>query len=244
MTASPQVAVLERSYLEQVNRERAISQDAPASALLTSMLRLDLEFSRRGADDIAVVASVSDPGGERRTISVYASAKEPDKLSDSLLSAVLKKLDLQQPAVAYERATEGQLLVDEAVFECESHHYEQSLALTEAAIALAPDEPSLWPATCWLLAEQGRQHIWPGSPFLSWRSARLIPSQEYTLGGAYLLRAIDVLTRIERYEKDHGHIRITDSTAEHSLEKYAVEIRKLVDMMRNGAARTPGPMTC
>jgi len=56
LLASPQVAVLDRTYLEQVSVERAVSPDAPIQKLLAAMARIELEYEKKDKGQVEIRA--------------------------------------------------------------------------------------------------------------------------------------------------------------------------------------------
>jgi hypothetical protein len=61
LVGSPNVTLLERHSLERVRRERAVSPEAPANALLASLQMVELEIARDGDDRLKATAILTTP---------------------------------------------------------------------------------------------------------------------------------------------------------------------------------------
>ncbi len=138
LVRSPDVALLERSRLEHVNKESGLTGDRRGS-LLASTILLDLDASARG-DTIKVRASMSDaPGKEIGSVSVEGKVDELGPLSEHVVNDVLTHLRLspikEEPGA---RLNEAERLAAE-FHRLKARHSspEAVLATAESAFALA-----------------------------------------------------------------------------------------------------------
>ncbi len=151
MIDSPQITLLERERLEQVNRERAVSTDSgETSPLLASVVTLEMDVARSGAatdKGIQATASLYDlnrrPLGQASAVGDIAHLRQ---LAASLADAVLARLAVA-PIAADPRASDLRVQQEAMRFCRESHFrathsdWAEAAVAAEAAHALDPNEP-------------------------------------------------------------------------------------------------------
>ncbi|MGD9128629.1 MAG: CsgG/HfaB family protein, partial [Planctomycetia bacterium] len=136
---SPDVLVLERSSLEHVRRERAISADAPENALLASLKTIHVELAHAGKDKIRVAAVLIAPDHSTEEIAVTAKQDAVPKMVQQLLDGILKKLKASKSGRKPNRRADADRLSAEASYEFALRHYDRTLALLEASLVMKPD---------------------------------------------------------------------------------------------------------
>ena len=136
---SKDVTVLERLYLDQVNKERALPTSRPSMLLLPSLRFLELEISRGNEpQSLAATVFLSDSNGNKLG-SAKADAGNAGELVERLLSSVIKKLGAASPQPADAVRESAQFGLESDFFR--SHVQPASaLAASEAAYALNPSD--------------------------------------------------------------------------------------------------------
>jgi hypothetical protein len=164
LAASPDLAVLERRRLNQVNRERDLPTNSPLRQLLTSVITLELEVGRSAEKDgLRATIFLSDGQGKSLSKSTVAIAKrDAVALSDALLQATAKALDARFSPVQPERKREATRFLREAEFFWAHKDPLRALPAAESACALSPDDPSLRVAVAYGLIVAANEVLDPG----------------------------------------------------------------------------------
>jgi hypothetical protein len=123
-------AVLERSRLQLVNKERALTGDA-TNALLSSMKQINLEFTR-GETEKTFKISV------RLGDEIFRAEGVFDKPLDAV-HTIAEQLLESKDVTESDRNAEAARFLRESVFQTNHHRYEAALEKAEVAFALAPD---------------------------------------------------------------------------------------------------------
>ena len=142
--SSPDLAVLERRRLEEVNKERNLPVNSPLGTLLTSVVVIDLDISSGGdAKGLRATALLSDSQG-RSLGKVIATVpnRNADDLALALAQQLAKNLDKKlgperDPAA---RAREAQRLLKEERFLMDQRDFVHAIRAAESAYALYPAE--------------------------------------------------------------------------------------------------------
>lgn len=141
LPASPSVAVLERSRLEQINKERAIAPQAANSNLLASLVTADLDLARDGAASTRGNVVLTDSQGKTLArVSAASGTDEAAKLTHALAEAVANSLKAAPPAGAPDAKAEAARFYREAVLLAEHRDFIRALPPAEAAHALDPGD--------------------------------------------------------------------------------------------------------
>jgi len=142
MIGSPSVAMLERSRLDQVTRERGIAADASTRDLVASLVIIDLEIDRgiaRGGFKATALLSdaASHPLGK---VTVELGQRDAVALASSLVAALNQ--NLKSPAtVPLDNRAEAARFCGEALFRISNSDFAHAVAPAEAAHALSPADP-------------------------------------------------------------------------------------------------------
>ncbi len=138
---SPNLTVLERRHLEQVNRERSLPGLSPAGDLYPSLNILEIEVSR-GANPagIQAVALISDGAGKRTArTSAAVDRRDLAELAQRFLTEITKVLDAAPPAKGADRAREAERFLRESDYLRNQREKTRALQWVEAAAALDPE---------------------------------------------------------------------------------------------------------
>jgi hypothetical protein len=135
LLASNDVTILERRYLDQVNKERELPTSRPSMPLIQSLQFLELEISRGKPPQVySAMVFLSDSRGNQLA-TVKASADDAGALVQELLDRVVQKLGAgspQPPDAVRESARFGL----ESDFFRSHGQYNSALSASEAAFAL------------------------------------------------------------------------------------------------------------
>jgi len=133
-------AVLERSRLQHVNRERALTGDA-TNALLASMKLIDLELTRgETLASFTLTARIAD-----ETFRAESSFDNPLDVADNIAGQLLEGNRRENMGMATARATEAARFATEALFyeKISSRngvrYWDEALEKIETAVALQPE---------------------------------------------------------------------------------------------------------
>ncbi|MDB6027174.1 MAG: hypothetical protein JWM68_3397, partial [Verrucomicrobiales bacterium] len=139
---SPDITVLERERLEEINSERKLSTTTPSSDLLSALTLMELELGKSSIDsEIKATLFLSDgSGGAISKISLAGSQTNVPGLVDQLLNSVTKHLAVAPVERKLDREREASYFNREAQF-LKTHNYlVRALAAAEAAYALEPEK--------------------------------------------------------------------------------------------------------
>ncbi len=240
LTASPDLAVLERRYLEHVLRERAASPDAPANALLASMNTVQLELSRRGENGISVAAILDVMGREPRRVEVLAADGLNAAMADALASRILDELQATDSKGTPNRRMDALRMIEEAEYHLQNRHYDESLACAEASLALEPDDPTIWgrAAGCFAAWIEVTIQAWPKTQLREgpYRFRLTPPSEEeHERTTALFLRTVELWIKCREWEIGRGGLR--RERPEHALTGH-LGCLHAIDSQRNSRTAT------
>jgi hypothetical protein len=164
------IAILERQHLEQVLRERAISPEAPANALLASTQTIHLEITRYKQSGIAVTAILTDSAGQTRRMAATDEKGTVTAVATSLSAEILKTLKAKPPQGQPNLKVDAERMVVEARSEYRSGHYDRAAVCAEAALAIYPEGRNLPGEAAWHFANRAMyrlnpKKVGPGSLF-------------------------------------------------------------------------------
>ncbi len=196
---SANVTVLEREHLEEVRRERALTPDAPANALLASLVTIQLEFEQAGAKAFKATAILVDPAGQKRRVTATINDDWSAGSVKPLESGILAELHAAPPARKPDGKADAMRLLVESNFERDAGRTERAIACVEAALALAPDDPTVMYDALRSLVKLRYLSLLAGKP-----SPEVI--EEAT---AYLLRELDLAVKWQEYEGSHGGYKVS-----------------------------------
>ena len=223
LVASANVTVLEREHLEEVRRERAITPNAPADALLASLVTIQLEFERGGETNFKATALLVDPTGQKRRVTATINYDWSAGSVNSLLSGILAELHAvpSAPSLARhgawplsgvladlhaarhtrkpDRKADAMRLIEESSFDRDAGRKQRAVACVEAALALAPDNPTVMLEAAGCLLD-----LRPCCPVLGTPSPDGI--DEAT---AYFLHELDLAVRWHEYQGSHGGFKVS-----------------------------------
>ncbi|MBN1909465.1 MAG: hypothetical protein JW818_06990 [Pirellulales bacterium] len=143
LVRSPDVTLLERRSLEHIRRERAISPDAPANALLASLERIELEIAREGDAQLKATAILTSPDEKKRRVEATAGTNEAAELVDKLLAGILEKLSATAAKHKPDRGADALRMLTEMSHELKLRHYDRAVMLMEGCMTLATPGPSV-----------------------------------------------------------------------------------------------------
>ena len=136
LVGSANVALLERSRLEQVTRERALS--GGGGNLLDSLTVLELEIDRDGPAGLrATSVLTSGTGKSLGKLTVGAGAQDADELARAVASQLLEKFNVPAGGEG-DRAIEAARFARESELRHQNGDFIRALAPAEAAHALMP----------------------------------------------------------------------------------------------------------
>ncbi len=139
LLANKDITILERSYLDQVNKERGLPTSRPSAPLMPSLQFLELEISR-GKPSHAYSAAVilSDSQGEQ-VGTVNTVADDANALARQLLTGVVEKIGASSPGPG-DAIRESMRFASESDFFRSHGQSASALAASEAAYALNPKD--------------------------------------------------------------------------------------------------------
>lgn len=138
LVRSDGVALLERSRLEQVTRERALSEQASREQLLASVILVNLDVSR-SEHGIVGTALLSDAAG--RSLGKVKSIAAPEKaaeLAAALAESITHQIKLPNAIAPLDTSAEAARFGAEAEFRIAHVDFVRAIAPAEAAHALDP----------------------------------------------------------------------------------------------------------
>lgn len=152
LVESPEVAVLDRKHLQEINRERELSSSF--SDLLGSLVQVDLEIAQTSAKGEVRATATMKVGQGKSIGKVVVNKRERNgkELAQSLLAEIAKTLRVKPPAAAPDPAGEAEQFMREAEFlgaqgepasELRIAAAPAALSAGEAAVALQPNDRSL-----------------------------------------------------------------------------------------------------
>lgn len=212
MVSSPAVAMLERTRLDQVTRERALVGDATARTLLASLVIVDLEIDRgTTASGLKATALLSDSASRSiGKVSVESRGEDAAALANALVTSL--SVNLKTPATApLDNLAEAARFCNEALFRISNSDFAHAVAPAEAAHALTPGNLMYRAVLAHCLIDAGWQQfrIPPGGfnhGRGGWEDHSVAPAS--VLRGAQMLeenqrRPVPADARTARLSRDH-----------------------------------------
>jgi hypothetical protein len=136
---SPDVAVLERKRLEQVNQERPLPGITPPAELLASLLLVELEIGRGNGGGLRATALVTGNSAKNaQQIGVQVHERDAAMLAELLLQKVIETLAAAPADAPPSRQLEAQRFEREAHHHYSHEEYAGAVRAMEAATALDP----------------------------------------------------------------------------------------------------------
>lgn len=239
LVGSSSVALLDRSRLEQVTRERALAADAATDKLLASVIVLELQIERH-AQGLRATALISDTAGKSQG-TVFSDGSLDDasglaeavgkELSRSLKVPAAPRLDIQAEAARFH---------SEWNFRSQNRDFLRALAPAEAAHALEPGNLIYRSALAEALIAHGFA-LYRGYDYTPHASTQ--PWERHDLVPPSLTRGAQLLAQITpRPAPAKG--APPDAVREHCLNA-AAELRRFIAsatwFQTSGADRTPLP---
>ncbi len=164
LIASPDLALLERRRLEQVNQERNLPVDSPLGKLLASVVAIELEIAASpDGKGLRAAALLSDGHGKslgKTTVTV--AKRDAAALAEALFKETAKSLNAKTVPVDGGRLQEASRFLHEAEFFWEHKDPLRGLPAVESALALHPDDLSLRAALARGLLARGSDILDPG----------------------------------------------------------------------------------
>jgi hypothetical protein len=140
LTALPDLAVLERGRLAQVNEERKLAPEE--NQLLSSLQMIELDVSRDGEGLRGTIGVTGADGTRTNGITAAVPARDPAALARALAKAVSGLLASRTGVIGPgDRLAEARRFHREMDALQKQQDYLGALRAMEAAYALAPDEP-------------------------------------------------------------------------------------------------------
>ena len=155
------MAILERQHLEQVLRERAVSPEAPANALLASTQTVHLEISRYKQSGIAATAILTDPAGQTSRVAATDEKGMVTTVVRNLSTEILKTLKAKPPQGQPNLMVDAERMVVEARSEYRNDHFDRAAVCAEAALAIYPEGHDLPGEAAWHFANRAMYKLNP-----------------------------------------------------------------------------------
>lgn len=162
LVASPDLALLERRRLEQVNRERDLPADSPLRPLLASVVTVSLDVARDGAGLRATALLADAKGADLGRATAAVGARDPEALAGALARETVRRLDARAGAAPSSPEREAARFLREAEFWWEHKDPTRALPAAESAAALRPDDPAARAALGRGLVLQAAEMLDPG----------------------------------------------------------------------------------
>jgi hypothetical protein len=155
LSGSAGLAVLERSRLEQVTRERALG--AATHDLAASLVVAELEIDRNGAPDaLTATAILSDTTGKQENaLKISIPGSDAAALAVAITDELTRKLNIPL-AAAVNRKLEAARFERESNLRDQNGDFIRALTPAEAAHALSPDDTVLYAGLARALVFHGR----------------------------------------------------------------------------------------
>jgi hypothetical protein len=164
LIASPNLALLERRRLEQVNQERNLPIDSPLHKLLASVVAIELEIGTSpDGKGLKATALLSDGKGKSigKTTAVIPK-RDAAALARAIFKEMAESLNVKAAPAEGGRVQEAGRFLREAEFFWEHKDPKRALPAAESAVALHPDDPSLRVALARGLLALGSDVLDPG----------------------------------------------------------------------------------
>lgn len=142
LVSSPNLAVLERTRLDQVAKEQNLPTDSPLGQMLASLVRIELEVGKavEGKGLRGTAFLVNNRGQNLGKVSATVAEPDPAALAEALLQEMAKPLKAKPVAAMVDRVREVFRLSAEADFFQDHKDWPRSLKARQAANALKPDD--------------------------------------------------------------------------------------------------------
>ena len=167
LVASPDLALLERRRLEQVNKERDLPLDSPLRPLLASVVTIELEVGaspdRKGLK--ATVLLSEGQGKSLGKVTATVATRDAATLSQALARKLTHALNTKSVSVGGLRLQEAKRFLREAAFCWDHKEWHQALCAAESAYALEPEYAVTRRALAQSLMNYAHGLIRPGGGF-------------------------------------------------------------------------------
>jgi hypothetical protein len=164
LVASPDLAVLERRWLNQVNRERDLPTGSPLRQLLASVVTVELEVGRSAEKNgLRATALLSDAQGKSLgKVTVTVGKQDADALAAALFRAQAETLHVKLAPGEPQAKREAARFLREAEFFWAHKDPLRALPAIESAFALSPEDASLRVAVARGLLAAANEVLDPG----------------------------------------------------------------------------------
>jgi hypothetical protein len=164
LVASPDLALLERSRLEQINKERNLPVDSPLRQLLASVVTIELEIGvSEDKKGLRGTALLSD--GQGKSLGKAAAVvmkRDAAALAEAVFAETARALNAKPTPAEGARVREAWRFFREAEFLWEHKDPRRALRAAESAHALEPGDPTLLVALTRGLLDYAIEVIDPG----------------------------------------------------------------------------------
>lgn len=186
--SSPSLALLERTRLDQVLKERNLKTDTPAQGILASLVRVELEIGPgTGGKGIGATALLFDGSGTQYAkASVDVASANAAEVAQALQAKVLKLLEAAPPPNAPDRVREAARFAVESDYLRAHGDRSRMLQAQEAAFALHPESE-----------EQNMKLIWNYSQEATRLMQVPVPDEKIYQSLEMMGRAVEEMTRFE-----------------------------------------------
>lgn len=197
LVKAPNLALLERSRLDQVNQERNLPTDSPLRPLLASLVRIELEVGR-SHDGKGLRGAAHLVGSDGKLLGKHAatvSGRDAHDLALALVKEVTKALKTRPPMGTGDRQREAFRLHFEAEFLRRHNDKVRELRARETVCALMPDYVEMRNNLVQTLLERGEEILRPYHVGLAWHKTPPLEDLQRSL--AHYKRSADLLLSIE-----------------------------------------------
>jgi hypothetical protein len=234
LISSPNVAVLERRRLEQVNKERTLPTGAAFGQLLASVVVCELEISKtEDGKGLKATAQLSTSDG---TLLAKPSAtvanRDAGALAEALTAATAKGLKTARAGAEGDRTLEARRFEAEAEFLIAHKEFARATQAAEAAHALDSSDLTLQACLARALIDQAVEAIDPGgqNSFGSFLLRDKVKPEDLLASADLAVRGADLLRDVITNKPDHplrppGDTSIAVAT--NSLSGYEDKVRQI-----------------
>jgi hypothetical protein len=191
--SSPSLALLERTRLDQVVKERNLPTDSPLKGLLSSLVRVELEIGPASdGKGVAATALLFDAQGKTLgKASVNMASANAVDVARALQAKALKLLEASPPAGAPDRAKEASRFVQESDFWSFLGDRPRAMRCLEAALALDPSQREYHTKLVHMYRYGAEQHLY-----------RVLTDEDVLQSLRWMQRAVDEAVRLEASRAD------------------------------------------
>ena len=164
LLGSPNLAILERQRLEQINRERELPGSAASGILQSSLVLLELEIARTENHTLIGTVFLTDGAGKiLNQVKASLATLSPGDLAEALLPGLLEALNAASPSTNRDLASEAQRFLGESQFLYNDGDRAGALRMAEAALALDAGSANIQLQLAQCLAQQAVESIQQGN---------------------------------------------------------------------------------